>query len=354
MRVNDKEEFKRYQKILVYGIGNQFKELYKMLKGHKLYLFDGDCNKWGKEIFTYPIRRPEDIHEFLDCNSILMIGCVKYQFEIAKSLVEDWNVPAGQIYMFSSEWYEKNIYKKRVIEENMERIRFVAEHLGDDESREYYLNALRARYDRNPLLLTPNPNSVIAGEYRDILKLTVGEHIVDCGAYTGDTAEMYMKRLNGQCQIEAIEPFEDSFLLLKTRIEENNWGNKVNAYNVAVGNETEIQIINYDIDDFGMAISLLSEQRENQQEILVKKLDDLFLNQEITYLKMDIEGTEKSALLGARELIVRYHPKMMISAYHKIEDLWEIPETIWKIDSNYKIFVGHAPSVSTELEFYCI
>ena len=44
----------------------------------------------------------------------------------------------------------------------------------------------------------------------------------------------------------------------------------------------------------------------------------------------------------------------MISAYHRIEDFWELPEKIWDIDKKYNIYVGHAPNVSTELEFYCI
>lgn len=64
-------------------------------------------------------------------------------------------------------------------------------------------------------------------------------------------------------------------------------------------------------------------------------------------------GEEKAALVGGGHVIKKNNPKLMISGYHKIEDLWEIPETIWKINENYKIYVGHAPGVSMELEFYC-
>ena len=68
---------------------------------------------------------------------------------------------------------------------------------------------------------------------------------------------------------------------------------------------------------------------------------------------MDIEGEENNAIIGARSLIERCRPRMMISAYHRIDDFWIIPDTLWSLEANYKIYVGHAPGVSTEMEYYC-
>ena len=45
----------------------------------------------------------------------------------------------------------------------------------------------------------------------------------------------------------------------------------------------------------------------------------------ITMIKMDIEGSEQKALLGAKKHIQKSHPKLMISVYHNLVDLWKIP-----------------------------
>ena len=109
----------------------------------------------------------------------------------------------------------------------------------------------------------------------------------------------------------------------------------------------------YNENDFGMGMGLLKEDGSVEQRVLVRTLDSLFANKKITYIKMDVEGEEKAALVGGNYVIKNNRPRLMISGYHKVEDMWEIPEIIWEIDKNYKIYVGHAPGVSMELEFYC-
>jgi hypothetical protein len=56
---------------------------------------------------------------------------------------------------------------------------------------------------------------------------------------------------------------------------------------------------------------------------------------------MDIEGGEKSALLGARECIRKNNPKLAICVYHCVDDLWKIPELIFDISDDYNIFLRH-------------
>ena len=53
---------------------------------------------------------------------------------------------------------------------------------------------------------------------------------------------------------------------------------------------------------------------------------------------MDIEGFEIPALNGAKRIIKEYKPKLAISAYHKISDLWEIPYLVISSFPEYKDF----------------
>ena len=56
---------------------------------------------------------------------------------------------------------------------------------------------------------------------------------------------------------------------------------------------------------------------------------------------MDIEGSEKKALIGARKHIESDKPNMMISIYHKIEDIIEIPRLLLEMNPEYRFAFGH-------------
>lgn len=354
MKDRELEDILYNKKLLLYGIGNQFKESYKLFKEKKISLFDSDPQKWGKRMYGHIIHSPKEMDWHLDDETGIIITSINQQYEIATMLIDKIDGSAGRIFMYTSPWYESKIYKNRAINDNWNKIINISSMLADRDSQQYYMNAIMARRERNPLRLCPNPNSIVIGEYGDKVNLKRGDSIIDCGAYTGDTAELYMKRLNGECKVYAIEPYEENYKMLKRRIDGESWQNKVKAFNCAVGGRVAKTIITYNEGDFGMAINLSNECGEQKQEIFVETIDHLMEGRYTSYIKMDIEGEEKNALEGARETITRYAPRLMISGYHKIEDFWEIPEKIWSINGDYKIYVGHAPGVSTEMEFYCV
>jgi hypothetical protein len=48
-------------------------------------------------------------------------------------------------------------------------------------------------------------------------------------------------------------------------------------------------------------------------------------------IKMDIEGGELDALMGAAAILEKYRPNLAISVYHKTNDIWQIPGLISSI-----------------------
>ena len=73
--------------------------------------------------------------------------------------------------------------------------------------------------------------------------------------------------------------------------------------------------------------------------INVVSIDEVIINKDVNFVKMDIEGAEVEALNGAKELISKYEPILAISAYHKYDDLWTILETINSFNVEYKYFM---------------
>ena len=70
-------------------------------------------------------------------------------------------------------------------------------------------------------------------------------------------------------------------------------------------------------------------------------MDEALSGQRVTFIKMDIEGSEMKALKGAEGIIKQQKPKLAICVYHKPEDIWEIPAYILSLRDDYKFYFRH-------------
>ncbi len=60
----------------------------------------------------------------------------------------------------------------------------------------------------------------------------------------------------------------------------------------------------------------------------------------VDYIKMDIEGAEQKALDGARETLIKFHPRLSIAAEHNPDDGVRIPEKVSSLVPSYRFTCG--------------
>ena len=80
---------------------------------------------------------------------------------------------------------------------------------------------------------------------------------------------------------------------------------------------------------------------EGVTEIETVALDEVLAGKRVTFIKMDIEGAEYEALMGARKLIMENRPRMAISVYHKFEDFVTLADLVLSMHPDYRIAYRH-------------
>lgn len=89
--------------------------------------------------------------------------------------------------------------------------------------------------------------------------------------------------------------------------------------------------------------------------INVVPIDEIVVpTEKVTFIKMDVEGSELESLKGACKTIQKDKPKLAICIYHKAEDMLSIPLYIKSLVPEYRLYVRHHSNGAGETVLYAI
>ena len=175
--------------------------------------------------------------------------------------------------------------------------------------------------------------------FPDIVMQMLGKNeiFVDVGAYIGDSVQEF---IDATCdcykKIIAFEPDPYNFEKAKSTIRDE----RIEWYSKGVGDKNETLYFQNETGELDEGAHVVTDENRATSKIEIVSLDD-FLKEKVTYIKMDIEGMELSAIKGAGNLISNQKPKLAISVYHRTEDIVEIPRLILQLNSEYKLYLRH-------------
>lgn len=164
--------------------------------------------------------------------------------------------------------------------------------------------------------------------------------IIDGGAFIGDTAKLFQKYYSPN-RILAVEPDRESFDTLKSLV--GRWRLRETILPLryvlsdTVGKDT--------LWGEGVGASVIKKTSDNEitsERIRSTTVDTLVADHDIEnvgLIKLDVEGSEMNAVIGAAETIKRDRPLLLISIYHTARDFFEIKPYIEQMDVGYKFLV---------------
>jgi len=170
-----------------------------------------------------------------------------------------------------------------------------------------------------------------------------GEVFVDVGSFDGYTSKEFIKKCPFYDAIHIVEPDPTNMEQAKSKLIQYE---KIKYHKFGASDTTKTLY-------FKSSGSSSSICDDGDLCINVTRLDEL-IDTPVSFIKMDIEGAEIPALKGASKLITKYKPRLAISTYHRVDDLWKIPKLVFSYYNGYKLYIRHYTEGVTETVLFFI
>ena len=173
-----------------------------------------------------------------------------------------------------------------------------------------------------------------AFEY-DKVTLNKNDIVLDCGAHIGAFTAIALSK---ECEVHAFEPVPETFEHLKKNLY-CYLSNKLYLNNTGLADAEYAAEFSIYPDSDANSMILKNDECEKVYYPVIT-VDQYVKNNSIkrvNFIKADIEGSERYMLLGAKDTISNFLPKLSICAYHLEDDFEVIGNIIRSFNANYII-----------------
>ncbi len=314
--------------IIIYGMGDGADKIINVLETFKIKvsgIFASDEFVRGHSFRGMKVKKLSEIEaEFEDFIILLSFATQREEvLEKIRELASRHTLFAPDVPVAGEGLFTPDFIK----EHNAEFLK-VYNSLCDETSKEVFLDTLNFKISGKIEYLLKNTTP--REDIYKMLNLTDNEHFVDLGAYNGDTVREFLKATqNKYSRITAFEPDVRNFKKLSLFCE-----NLENAVCHNIGAHSHNDVLTF-ASRGGRNSSLYKSGEE--KKVAVDSVDNLCINP--TVIKFDVEGNELLAIKGCEKSILEHKPKLLVSAYHRNEDLFSLPLEILKLRSDYKLYL---------------
>lgn len=223
--------------------------------------------------------------------------------------------------------------------------------LADDESRRVYVANIRARITGRFDAL-PEPMAGPAYVPGHVYAAHPQEKIVDGGAFDGDTLRAWMNHGRLFSHWTAIEPHPVNAHAFRRNLQ-------------ALPADVQRRVTLYELAADGTSGTLRMPRLGGESAATLvagtdlvavdaAPLDHLAFAADATLIKLDIEGAEPQALVGARQIVAARAPVLAVCVYHKQHHLWTLPRAMQAMRDDYAIYLRPHGAEGWDLVCYAV
>lgn len=232
---------------------------------------------------------------------------------------------------------EAELFTPEYMIDHRDAIEECAELWADRESKELYFEILAYRLSGEMHYLTrvqdfkSSVRECISGDIR---------RVIDGGAFTGDTAEVFLSVFPKVESLICAEPDPRSFRKLSSFAENDS---RCHAVNAMLGKELGKREF---MSSASRASAASKQNRRGKAETIpVITVDSLADGTGKLLVKLDVEGAEADALEGAQNSILDEKTALAVALYHRTQDIFEIPLMLRKMRGNLQFRIRRARCV---------
>lgn len=315
--------------IYIYGMGNGALKIMSAFKQYGIPLagvFASDEFVRGHKFEGYKVQKLSEIEETVEDFVIVLAFAAGNP-----SLIEKIELLASKYTMYVPDVpvVGEGLFTYEYCLEHREELSKVYYLLADNYSRKVFANVINFKISGDIKYLSDTTTD-ISDVYQGIIRPSMAEVFVDLGAYNGDTIKEFMEYTGGAySEIFAVEPDKKNYKKMLKSIEGMGRINTINA--VAWSIDTEVP--------FAARAGRQSTVSGSGAKMQAISVDNMLGEKKATLIKMDVEGSELEAIWGACHTIAHHAPKLMISLYHRNEDIFALPLLINSLRPDYKLYI---------------
>lgn len=221
------------------------------------------------------------------------------------------------------------------------------ELLSDDISKKLFVDMIQFKLTGSLhfLTVTDQTRQTI---YRELLHTERFTAYLDLGAYNGDTVRELLPAAPSLKVAYAWEPDRRSFAKLQTYAQ-NETGCQVIPLPYGAWSHADTLVF----DDSGNRNASVLENasadirhRIQRTTTITAAAPDHFLRScNVDFIKYDVEGAERESLIGTSQTIADRAPALLVSAYHRSEDLFDLPLLLHELQPQYRLYLRRTPYI---------
>ena len=328
--------------IVLYGMGNGADKILSVLAERGIPvggIFASDGFARGNLFHGMPVRTWSDVKaEFGAENVIVLLSFGTSRPEVLENVLrirQEAELYAPDVPAFGDTLFTRTFY-----EEHRDEFLAVRNLLSDDESRRIFDNILSYKLsgDIGYLLDAESDEEEI---WQGIVHPETIRAAADLGAYNGDTIRRLLEKGENIQTVWAMEPDGRNYKKLEAYAE-GEMRARVIPVNAGAWNEETILFFdksgNRNASFEKNRSQTLADRPLKVAEVKALPLDSVLDGARVDYIKYDVEGSEREALDGSCKTLAEHSPTLLVSLYHRSEDLFALPLHIRKIAPHYKGF----------------